>query len=125
MACGNRSSEDGNNVSVPLPPDVAQEVLAVFKANSNPRYAFWTGLGEKRMQSVIGRTISGNCSETLASITRQRARWSATALRDTFAVDLLEKGVPLEEVSKLLGHESLKTTEKHYNQVGQGEPGPA
>jgi site-specific recombinase XerD len=35
-------------------------------------------------------------------------------LRDTFAVDLLEKGVPLEEVSKLLGHESIKTTEKSY-----------
>jgi site-specific recombinase XerD len=29
-------------------------------------------------------------------------------LRDTFAVDLLEKGVPLEEVSKLLGHESIR-----------------
>jgi integrase/recombinase XerD len=29
-------------------------------------------------------------------------------------VDLLEKGVPLEEVSKLLGHESIKTTERHY-----------
>jgi site-specific recombinase XerD len=28
-------------------------------------------------------------------------------------VDLLEKGAPLEEVSKLLGHESIKT-ERHY-----------
>ena len=28
--------------------------------------------------------------------------------------DLLEKAVPLEEVSKLLGHESIKTTERHY-----------
>ena len=35
-------------------------------------------------------------------------------LRDSFAVDLLEKGVPLEEVSKLLGQESIKTTEKHF-----------
>jgi len=34
--------------------------------------------------------------------------------RDTFAVDLLEHGTPLEEVSKALGHESIKTTEKHY-----------
>ena len=28
--------------------------------------------------------------------------------RDTFAVDLLEHGTPLEEVSKALGHESIK-----------------
>ncbi|MFY9562194.1 MAG: site-specific integrase [Terriglobales bacterium] len=36
-------------------------------------------------------------------------------LRDTFAVDLLSKGVPMEEVSKLLGHDSIKTTEKSYS----------
>lgn len=35
-------------------------------------------------------------------------------LRDTFAVDLLEKGVPIEEVSKALGHDSIKKTEKYY-----------
>jgi integrase/recombinase XerD len=32
----------------------------------------------------------------------------------TRPVDLLEKGVPLEEVSKLLGHESIRTTERSY-----------
>lgn len=35
-------------------------------------------------------------------------------LWDTFSVDLLQRGVPLEEVSKLLGHLSTKVTEKHY-----------
>ena len=35
-------------------------------------------------------------------------------LRDTFAVSLLEKGVDLKTVSMLLGHTSIKTTEKHY-----------
>lgn len=35
-------------------------------------------------------------------------------LRDTFSVDLLSKGVPLQQVSILLGHTSLRTTEKHY-----------
>jgi site-specific recombinase XerD len=35
-------------------------------------------------------------------------------LRDTFAVEMLLAGVPLEQVSKLLGHSSVKTTEKHY-----------
>jgi len=41
-------------------------------------------------------------------------------LRDTFAVDLLQKGVPMEEVSKLLGHESIRTTERHYARWVQG-----
>ena len=34
--------------------------------------------------------------------------------RDTFAVSLLLKGVSLDSVSKLLGHSSIKITERHY-----------
>jgi site-specific recombinase XerD len=34
--------------------------------------------------------------------------------RDTFAVSLFEKGVQLETVSVLLGHSSIRVTEKHY-----------
>ena len=36
-------------------------------------------------------------------------------LRDTFAVELLQSGVPLERVSILLGHSSIKVTQRHYN----------
>jgi integrase len=35
-------------------------------------------------------------------------------LRDTLSVDLPQKSVPLDAVSKPLGHTSIKTTEKHY-----------
>lgn len=35
-------------------------------------------------------------------------------LRDTFACELLKAGVSLEHVSKLLGHTSIRTTEKSY-----------
>jgi integrase len=34
--------------------------------------------------------------------------------RDTFAVEMLLAGVPLEQVSMLLVHKSVKITEKHY-----------
>jgi integrase len=34
--------------------------------------------------------------------------------RDTFAVELLLAGVPLDQVSLLLAHSSVKITEKHY-----------
>ena len=35
-------------------------------------------------------------------------------LRDTFAVRMLLKGLPLEDVSRLLGHSSVKVTETYY-----------
>ncbi len=38
----------------------------------------------------------------------------AHRFRDTFAVELLLADVPLERVSMLLGHSSVKITEKHY-----------
>lgn len=38
----------------------------------------------------------------------------AHRFRDTFAVELLLAGVPMERVSILLGHQSVRITEKHY-----------
>jgi len=38
----------------------------------------------------------------------------AHRFRDTFAVELLLAGVPIERVSVLLGHQSVRITEKHY-----------
>jgi len=35
-------------------------------------------------------------------------------LRDTLAVEMLLAGVPIDQVSILLGHSSVKITEKHY-----------
>lgn len=38
----------------------------------------------------------------------------AHRFRDTFAVEKLLAGVPLKQVSMLLGHQSVRVTEKHY-----------
>jgi integrase/recombinase XerD len=101
----------GTHVSVPIPPDVAQEILKVL--NGSPVYVFWsTGSGKE--QSAVT-----NWQHDLRKLFRDAGITSegnmlSHRLRDTFAVDLLQKGVPLEEVSKLLGHESIKTTERHY-----------
>jgi hypothetical protein len=35
-------------------------------------------------------------------------------IRDTFAVEMLLAGVPMDQVSILLGHSSVKITERHY-----------
>jgi integrase len=39
----------------------------------------------------------------------------AHRFRDTFAVELLLKGVPIDQVAVLLGHSSVKITAKHYS----------
>jgi integrase len=41
----------------------------------------------------------------------------AHTFRHTFATRLLQAGVPIYTVSKLLGHASVKTTEKHYGHL--------
>jgi integrase/recombinase XerD len=100
----------GTHVSVPIRPDLAKELLEVL--NGNPKYVFWSGNGLEssvvtHWQDDMRRLFRDAGIESNGHMRSHR-------LRDTFAVDLLQKGVPLEEVSKLLGHESIKTTEKSY-----------
>jgi site-specific recombinase XerD len=104
----------GTHVSVPLPPKVAEELLAL--ANDNTRYVFWDGKDDiaKRWRKYFIPPVFK------AAKIERGGNMMSHRLRDTFAVDLLEKGVPLEEVSKLLGHESIKTTERHYSKWMKG-----
>jgi integrase/recombinase XerD len=106
----------GTHVSVPIPADVAKELLTVLYGN--PVYVFWSGNGEEE-------SITKNWAKFIAKLfadagIKKSGHMVSHRLRDTFAVDLLEKGVPLEEVSKLLGHESIKTTDKHYSKWMKG-----
>lgn len=101
----------GTHVSVPIPPDVAHEILAVL--NGNPRYVFWSGNGEEESITKTWAKYYIAPAFKAAGLAGE-GHMMSHRLRDTFAVDLLGKGVPLEEVSKLLGHESIKTTERHY-----------
>ena len=41
-------------------------------------------------------------------------RFRSQMLRDTYAVELLLAGLPIEKVSKLLTHESVTMTERYY-----------
>jgi site-specific recombinase XerD len=100
----------GTHVSVPIPPAVAKEVLAAMKLNQHPQYIFWN-TGEGTPQTAVT-----HWQHDLRQAFRAAGMPDGHPhqLRDTFAVGLLSAGLPLEEVSKLLGHTSIKTTEKHY-----------
>jgi integrase len=110
-------AKTGTPVTVPIPPDVAGELLAV--ANGSPTYIFWSGNGlPQSATSNWGQRYIAPVFKA-AGITSE-GNMLSHRLRDTFAVDLLEKGVPMEEVSRLLGHTSIRTTEKSYAKWSRG-----
>ena len=102
------TAKTGTRVYVPLPDVVLTALEAIPRISE--RYFFWTG--ESKTDSATGdwqRTLKGVFKQ--AGIPDGHAR----RFRDTFAVGLLQAGVPMERVSVLLGHSSIKVTEKHYS----------
>lgn len=101
-------AKTGVDVSVPIPPDVAQELSTV--ANGNTGYIFWQ-TGNGKPESAVT-----NWQHDLRALFHKAGmpKGHPHQLRDTAAVEWLNAGIPLEEVSRLLGHSSIRTTEKHY-----------
>ncbi|OLB95519.1 MAG: hypothetical protein AUI02_03605 [Acidobacteria bacterium 13_2_20CM_2_57_12] len=77
--------------------------------HSSARYFFWTG------KSTV-RSAKGKWQRRLQRLFKlaKVPNGHAHRLRDTFAVELLLSGVPLDRVSILLGHSSIRITERHY-----------
>ncbi len=111
-----KRQKTGTHISVPIPTEVAKEILAA--PSPNPEYIFWTGKSESRAQVIMWGSRYMRPLFEQAGV--RSGHMVSHRLRDTFAVDLLQKGVPMEEVSKLLGHTSIRTTEKHYAQWVKG-----
>jgi integrase len=51
----------------------------------------------------------------LAEVSKGQGNAISHRFRDTLAVELLLAGVPIERVSILRGHQSVRVTEKHYD----------
>jgi integrase len=108
---GNRlflyTQKTGTNVYVPLPP-VFLSALSQLEKQSG-RYYFWSGKGKLE-------TRIGNFERTLKSMFMKAGipDGHAHRFRDTFAVELLLAGTSIEDVRILLGHSSVRITEKHY-----------
>ncbi|HVB58594.1 MAG TPA: tyrosine-type recombinase/integrase [Candidatus Acidoferrales bacterium] len=65
------------------------------------------------MQIYSSRTSNADCWR--CSSLPESLGGYAHRFRDTFAVELMLAGVPLEIVSVLLGHQSVRITERHYS----------
>jgi site-specific recombinase XerD len=101
------TAKTGTPVYCPLPEFVIQALDAA--PGPERGHFFWTG--ESKVKSAVG-----DWQRSLSKLFRfaNVAHGHAHRFRDTFAVELLLAGVPLERVSMLLGHQSVKITEKHY-----------
>jgi site-specific recombinase XerD len=101
------TQKTGVPVNVKLPPYVVEALGATRKVSNE--YFFWSGEGK-------ADTAAGNWRRTLRRVFKLAGVKDGHPhrFRDTFAVELLLAGVPLERVSVLLGHTSIKVTEKHY-----------
>jgi integrase len=111
-------AKTGTPVFVPLPKDVAESLRTIPPGpKPNPRYFFWTGNGDPRSAAKDWQR-SFRRLFNIANITKPdgtRKRCFPHMFRDTFAIELLLAGVPIDQVSILLGHSSIKITEKHYS----------
>lgn len=108
---GNRlflyQAKTGEPVSVLLPEFVAKALRSMPLVN--PQYFFWSG------QSKLTTKVGFWRNRISKVFTRAKvANGHTHRFRDTFATSLLEAGLSLENVSTLLGHQSLRVTQKHY-----------
>lgn len=102
-----RRAKTGEPVTVPLPACVPRS-LEAFPGTS-AAYFFWTG-------RCLRETVTKRWGHRLkrkfleAGIADGRPH----RFRDTFAVELLQAGTAMEDVSILLGHSSIRVTEQYY-----------
>lgn len=100
------TQKSGSKIFVPL-PQVALKALATIENGS--KYFFWTGNGLRKSAVADWQRALRRIFE-LADVTG-----NPHMFRHTFATDLLSSGIPIEDVSVLLGHKSARITESYYS----------
>jgi integrase/recombinase XerD len=103
----------------PLPVAVTEALAAIPRQQEHvrPGYYFWyPNIQLENLTNTWAKRIRENLNPLLSlDEESQPMAFHSHMLRDTFAVELLLKGVGIEEVSKLLTHHSIQMTEKYYS----------
>ena len=88
----------------------------VTRERFRPEYFLWSqGLKWETLSTKWGNFINEmNKHLSFTDQHGQPMRFHSHMLRDSYAVELLLAGVSLEDVSRLLTHTSIKTTETYY-----------
>lgn len=102
------TAKTGTPVWLPLPPRLIS-ALATIRPNS-AGYYFWSGTSNSH-------AAFNSWNRKLVRLFRLAniENGHAHRFRDTFAVEMLLAGVPIERVSIMLGHQSIRVTERHYS----------
>lgn len=106
-------TKTNNGVFVPI-PDAVAEMLRMLP-NDDLEYFFWN---PKRMKKTSIVAMFGDWLRAVfdkAGVAHSTSEMLSHRFRHTFAVELLLAGVGIERVSKLLGHKTVRTTEKYYS----------
>jgi integrase/recombinase XerD len=99
------TQKTGTPVWVPIPKHVTEALKSIENFGT---YFFWSGNG-------LPKSAVSDWQRTLARVFDDAGvKGHPHRFRTTFAVGLLEKGVAIESVSILLGHQNITVTQKHY-----------
>jgi integrase len=115
-----RRKKSGQIASVLLDPSVADRLRAIPpEAGSDPERPFLIpGLRKEMNHRLWGKRFRRLCD--LAGIKEIKTEIGTVlpphihALRDSFAIDLISRGVALENVARALGHATTQMTQKSY-----------
>jgi integrase/recombinase XerD len=98
-------AKGGKSRYVPILPELAQEIRThlgdratgyIFETNRNMRYS------TRRIQQIV---------KEIAEKAKIKKRVYPHLLRHSVATSLLERGMPIEQIQKFLGHAKLETTQ--------------
>lgn len=91
---------------VPLPKALYRDLQETWKTHRHPKWVFANKLGTNHI-SVEGLRKAFRLACNEVGIPKE---FTPHCLRHSFGTRLMEKGVPVESVSILMGHTTIKTT---------------